>query len=230
MDMKPQITHTNELDRLTSSLLKSTALRHEEVEQIASRGDLFLSVKRRIAAEAREEQRVNTGGALFARPRVIVFASIVSVLTILFTVEAIVNRSNINRKAAQPMAKSSVSPQQPQPEVISSETQPNRNDSRYQTVPVRPSVERPTAIKTVYHPPRPTQTTEPEEQPVEFYALADMNSNESVAGGRVIRVDLPRASLVSLGVNVPLGNDKQLVKADIVVGPDGVPRAIRVVE
>lgn len=233
MDMKRQIPNTNELDRLTSSLLKSTALRHEEVEQIASRGDLFLSVKRRIAAEAREEQRVNTGGVLFTRPRVIVFASIVSILTVLFTVEAIVERSNVNRKkAVQPVAKSPVAPPQQQPEVIKSETQqPSRNDSHYETAVSRQNVERPTAIKTVYHASRTAQATEPEDQqPVEFYALADMNSNESVAGGRVIRVDLPRASLVALGVNMPLGNDKQLVKADIVVGPDGVPRAIRVVE
>ena len=231
MDMKRQIPNTNELDRLTSSLLKSTALRHEEVEQIASRGDLFLSVKRRIAAEAREEQRVNTGGVLFTRPRVIVFASIVSILTVLFTVEAIVERSNVNRKTSQPMAKSNVAPQQPQPEVIKSDPQPSRNDSHDETAVSRQNVERPTAIKTVYHASRTAQATEPEDQqPVEFYALADMNSNESVAGGRVIRVDLPRASLVALGVNMPLGNDKQLVKADIVVGPDGVPRAIRVVE
>ena len=230
MDMKRQIPNTNELDRLTSSLLKSTALRHEEVEQIAARDDLFLSVKRRIAAEAREDRRFSTGGALFTRPRVIVFASIVSILTVLFTVEAIIDRSNVNRKTSQPMAKSNVAPQQPQPEVIKSDPQPSRNDSHYETAVSRQNVERPTAIKTVYHAPRAAQPTEPEEQPVEFYALADMNSNESVAGGRVIRVDLPRASLVALGVNMPLGNDKQLVKADIVVGPDGVPRAIRVVE
>jgi len=127
MDMKRQIPNANELDRLTLSLLESTALRHEEVEQIAVRDDLFLSVKRRIAAEARGDQRVNTGGALFARPRVIVFASIVSILTILFTVEAIVNRSNVSRKTAPPVAKSNSVAQQP--EVIQNdEPQPVHHD------------------------------------------------------------------------------------------------------
>jgi hypothetical protein len=162
---------------------------------------------------------------------VIVFASIVSVLTVLFTVEAIVNRPNVNRKVTSPVAKSPGSRQPQQPEVVNGPQQPSRNEPRYETASARPSVERPAAIKTTYHPSKASQTSEPEEQqPVEFYALADMSSNESVAGGRVIRVDLPRASLVSLGVNMPLGNDKQLIKADIVVGPDGVPRAIRVVE
>jgi hypothetical protein len=57
-----------------------------------------------------------------------------------------------------------------------------------------------------------------------------MNSTEALRCGRVIRVDLPRASLISLGVNIPLENDKQIIKTDLLIGPDGVPRAIRLVE
>jgi hypothetical protein len=173
---------------------------------------------------------------LFARPRVLVFASVVSVLTILFTVEAIVDRTNATRRAPSPVAHStSPAPyQQPQaPEVIKIDPAPIRPEPNYEQAGTRPNVERQSAaIKTVYHPAKSSQAAEPEaeQQPVEFYALADMNSNESVAGGRVIRVDLPRASLVALGANVPLGSDKQLIKADLMIGPDGVPRAIRVVE
>ena len=230
MDMKRQIPNTNEFDRLASSLIKSTTLRHDEIEQIAARDDLFLSVKRRIMAEAREAQRVHTVRAWFARPRVLVFASIVSVLTVLFTVEAVVDRSNTRRKTPAPIAKST-SPAPP-PEIIKDDTPPSRSESHFETAVARPNVDRPAPIRTFYHPARTAETAEPEpqQQPIEFYALAGMSANESLAGGRVIRVDLPRASLVSLGVNVPLGNDKQLIKADIVVGPDGVPRAIRVVE
>jgi hypothetical protein len=65
----------------------------------------------------------------------------------------------------------------------------------------------------------------------EFYALADLHpSEEATRNGRIIRVELPRASLVALGVNLPLDSDKQMIKTDLLVGPDGVPRAIRLVD
>lgn len=71
---------------------------------------------------------------------------------------------------------------------------------------------------------------ESEEQP-QFFALAGLRPSEiAVDGSRIIRVELPRASLVTLGVNVALDSDKQLIKTDLLVGPDGVPRAIRLVE
>jgi hypothetical protein len=75
----------------------------------------------------------------------------------------------------------------------------------------------------------PKQTVEPA---IEFYALPAVASSarEVAAGGRVVRVDLPRASLVALGVNVPLEVEQQTWKTDLLVGPDGVPRAIRLVE
>jgi len=233
MDMKREIPNTTGLDRLTSSLLNSTALRHDEIEQIAVRDDLFRSVKRRIANEAREERRVYTGGALFTRPRVLVLGSVISVLTIAFTVAGIVSRTKVTIKAPPPsVARSTAQPEPQQPEPAKDEHPQQRSNSDYVMVGTRPSVERQSAaVKTAYHPAKNSEVSEPEQQqPIEFYALADMSSNESVAGGRVVRVDLPRASLVALGINVPLGSDKQLIKADIVVGPDGVPRAIRVVE
>ena len=51
--------------------------------------------------------------------------------------------------------------------------------------------------------------------------------NESINGGRVIRVEMSRASLFAMGVNIPIENGTELVKADLLVGQDGVPRAIR---
>ena len=32
-----------------------------------------------------------------------------------------------------------------------------------------------------------------------------------------------------MGIRVPLENDSDTVKADVIVGPDGVPRAVRLV-
>jgi hypothetical protein len=47
---------------------------------------------------------------------------------------------------------------------------------------------------------------------------------------RIVRLDMPRASLVALGANIPIEGDRQTLKTDLLVGPDGVPKAIRLVE
>lgn len=51
---------------------------------------------------------------------------------------------------------------------------------------------------------------------------------ESFRGGRIIRVEMPRASLFAMGINVPLENGAETVKADLLVGQDGVPHGIRI--
>ena len=65
----------------------------------------------------------------------------------------------------------------------------------------------------------------------DFYAVSYAGDrNEMERGGRIIRVDMPRSALFAMGVNIPLENDAEVVKADLLVGNDGVTRAIRVVE
>lgn len=65
----------------------------------------------------------------------------------------------------------------------------------------------------------------------EFYPVTYSGDIEEAAtSGRVIRVDLDRSSLFALGVNLPLENDVEIVKADLLVGRDGVTRAIRLVK
>lgn len=64
----------------------------------------------------------------------------------------------------------------------------------------------------------------------EFYPVAYTGDIEEAAtSGRVIRVDMNRSSLFALGVNLPLENDAETIKADLLVGRDGVTRAFRLV-
>ncbi|MCA1608863.1 MAG: hypothetical protein LC730_05315, partial [Acidobacteria bacterium] len=64
----------------------------------------------------------------------------------------------------------------------------------------------------------------------EFYPLAAFDSQTAMNESRIVRVDLPRSSLLSLGVNIPLESEMATVKTDLLLGPDGVARAIRLVE
>lgn len=56
--------------------------------------------------------------------------------------------------------------------------------------------------------------------------LADAAAMES---GTVVRVEMSRSALISLGVPVELNRSDELLKADVVLGDDGVARAIRLV-
>lgn len=49
-------------------------------------------------------------------------------------------------------------------------------------------------------------------------------------GGQIVRVELPRAALLNFGLPVNMARADERVKADVVVGADGLARAIRFVQ
>lgn len=55
-------------------------------------------------------------------------------------------------------------------------------------------------------------------------------AEDAAIDGRIVRVEVPRATLFAMGVNLPIENGTRSVKADLLLGPDGSPRAIRLVE
>lgn len=67
--------------------------------------------------------------------------------------------------------------------------------------------------------------------PAEFVPVTYTGDRaELLRGGRVVRVDISRAELFAMGIDVPLENETASVKAEIVVGPDGVTRALRLLD
>jgi len=75
---------------------------------------------------------------------------------------------------------------------------------------------------------RPRRDAEPDTRflPVSYTGDPD----ETSGGGQVIRVEMKRSSLFAIGVDLPLENDDAIVKADLLIGRDGVTRAIRMVD
>ena len=58
-----------------------------------------------------------------------------------------------------------------------------------------------------------------------FYALTyDDDPDNDV---RIIRVELPRSSLLAMGLGSHAENESEKVKADLLIGADGVTRAVR---
>jgi hypothetical protein len=63
----------------------------------------------------------------------------------------------------------------------------------------------------------------------DYIPLTYLNDSTAFDSGLVVRVQVPRATLISMGLPMNVENSSELVKADVVVGDDGVARAIRFV-
>jgi hypothetical protein len=67
------------------------------------------------------------------------------------------------------------------------------------------------------------------EETTAFIPLTYSGGAASDAGSMVVRVEVPRATLLSLGLPLNLERGNSHVKADLLVGDDGITRAIRFV-
>ena len=64
----------------------------------------------------------------------------------------------------------------------------------------------------------------------DFVPLGDMNLVSLQDGGQIVRVKLRRSTLVRFGFPVNMDRYNENVKADVLVGADGLARAIRFVQ
>jgi hypothetical protein len=71
--------------------------------------------------------------------------------------------------------------------------------------------------------------TEESEYATSFVPLPYADDPSETQGGAVVRVDLPRASLVSMGIPVAGLNASGHVVADLMLSEDGTPQAIRLI-
>jgi len=78
---------------------------------------------------------------------------------------------------------------------------------------------------------QPKQRIEEVEEVSDFYPLTYTDPQDTnVDGGQLVRVELPRSSLVAMGVDPPAENDALKVKTDVLIGSDGVMKAVRFVK
>lgn len=75
-----------------------------------------------------------------------------------------------------------------------------------------------------------TEQTTTSEVKSEFVPLTYLNSATAMESGMVVRVEVAREQLASLGLPFDLERAGDIIKADVVLGDDGVARAIRLVQ
>ena len=64
----------------------------------------------------------------------------------------------------------------------------------------------------------------------DFIPLRYMNAASLQDGGQIVRVELPRSALANFGLPVNMDRYNEKVKADVIVGVDGLAHAIRFVQ
>ena len=220
------------VDAIGRKLVENDLLSVEEIDQIIGNPALFDGINRRIAAI---ENSVPS-----AKPRHVgswvpaAAGSLLSIAIVAAVAMAVIYRNDVEtaRKAVPQVQFPVAVPENARPEVppkpvvskLSAGRAPNIDDSEIR--PEKAVYRRPAATKTNFR-----QASAPAETETEFYPVAYTGDPaETAGGGRIIRVNLNRSSLFALGVNMPLENDDAVVRADLLIGMDGVTRAIRLVE
>ncbi|MGE3465472.1 MAG: hypothetical protein AB7J13_00950 [Pyrinomonadaceae bacterium] len=223
------------LDAIGKRLIKNEAVRPVDIDAIVSNPRLFGMVRERIAVNAAEDKAgtvygihslIKAGAAAMVGSMALT-AIVFGALSLLNTGSGIVAVNTIQVPDTSPAPARPVIP----PQGIDSKHSVGRADN---IEPEQPAGEI-RAEKAVYRttsrrhspPPRPEPVSEA--QRIYYPVSYTGDPAETAAGGQIIRVQMNRSSLFALGVNLPLENDDETVSADLVVGRDGVTRAIRVV-
>jgi hypothetical protein len=150
-------------------------------------------------------------------------AGIAAVLLIAITVIALRSRTETPR---QLKAKQTEQPQiKEQPAVVEEPKVDHPQPPQQQVIarkPRRPATRRARNGEVANHVNREIAT--------DFMPLGYLNPATLQDGGRIVRVELPRSTLVNFGLPVNMDRYHEKVKADVLLGVDGLAHAIRFVK
>jgi hypothetical protein len=116
-----------------------------------------------------------------------------------------------------PQAAKNVTPVPGTPSVVGTIIEPHTSDVSGGTPPV-------TARRAVR-----SRRQEPVVKPAAFIALPGAASLPTFESGAIVRMDLELSALAAYGLDISAAAGRSPVQADVLVGQDGEPRAIRVV-
>lgn len=236
--MGKQDLQNKRLDEIGRELLEAAAVRGDEIERIAAAPHLFDSIKAKIKTE--EQRRKPKRFVVNFRN----WQTATGAFAILFILAIGASLFIFRTKDSGQTAK-----QNPQiPEQINQDENPM--PQMVQDFPEFPAQKNPSvknriiAQKADFKPETPklknqTRRTIPtkrlqsqkNEAEGAFYSLALAGQWEADGEDlQIVRAELSRSQLFALGVNVPVENETAKIKTDLLVGSNGVPRAIRFVE
>jgi hypothetical protein len=223
--MKQRNLQNELIDQIGGNLLEASKLQDREIEKIIAAPNLFESVRARIEAKKTSDRAqrvfrdrskfsilnwksVTVGGVLA------VFLMGAIILTV-FTRHEELQVAAINTPAQVEQAEN------PSP-IPDSNEYINNSEGKTLAIPQRAVSKGRTKHIRAKRLPRVER-----EEVSDFYALT--YADDADDGGQIVRVELPRSSLFAMGIDVPVENDTSKVKTDLLIGSDGVMKAVRFV-
>ena len=240
-EMSKHNLQNEQLDQIGRELLKAARVSNEEIEKIVHAPQLFNSVKARIKAENQSHHKSKrfSGGwaSVFVWNRQST-AGAFTILIVLATCAAVIVFKNQNApQSVERTIKPEIRPQIAQ--VENQLTPAEIKESKIPAIKKRVVVEK-TAFKAekpkLQNPIRkliPRKSVrKPEKESEEIFYSLQFARNWQTEGEdlQIVRAEITRAELFALGINIPVENETAKIKTDLLVGTDGVARAIRFVE
>lgn len=224
--MKQRDLQNELIDQIGRNLLEASKLQDSEIEKIIAEPNLFESVRARIEAgktigRAQSAFRDWIEISILNWKRVTVVGALAAFLIGAFILVF------FTRQEETPVAAIDTPAQVEQTENPSPIPDPNEfiNSSEVKT----PVIPQHAVSKGKTKQIRAKRLPRMEREEVsDFYALT--YADDADDGGQIVRVELPRSSLFAMGIDVPVENDTSKVKTDLLIGSDGVMKAVRFVK
>ncbi len=246
--MNKQNLQKEELDRIAHTLLDAARLPSSEIDKIISAPQLFETIKTQIRAKESETRSQD----IFVKPKKSLVwnwqtaGAALGILAIfLIGIAGLV----VSKKSdSVETVKQTGAPEISLPAVTSAKAvrvpQYFEKQADYQKTTANASKNRNLSERTVLKSkvnqlPKPKRNRKflkqmPKiegEVSGDFYALAFAgNLEKSDEDLQVLRVELPRPSLIAFGLKLPVENEDVQIKTDLLVSSDGITRAIRLVK
>jgi hypothetical protein len=242
--MNRQDLQNEKLDQIASRLLNAARLPDEEIDKIAASPKLFEAIKAGIKAERNTRKAKVFFGDWRNSPVWNWQKTVAATAVLLFFALGVFvfTKQNSSLTLAEqitlPQIHLSTAPVEIPQETAFSEDLPKiektKNSARKSDFVFRKAVFKNESDALPERTPRRKifVKRQPESEPEgEFYALASAGSlGETGEDLRIIRTELSRSSLFALGVNLPIENESEKIKTDLLVGANGVAKAIRFVK
>lgn len=212
-----------ELDELGKQLIAAGRAADSEIDSIFSNPRLYDGVLAKIAAAETPAEPSRTAWKPVAAMAVMAVLLSISVVGYLkFTGE----EQFVSGPRVQPPAYLVNNDERPFQKDVEPPMQPADARPRPITAVITKPAENTPSLRRRKARPVPVQQADPVFYPI---GLAE-RAEDAAIDGRVVRVEMPRSALFALGMDLPLENGTRAVKADLLVGADGIPRGIRLVE
>lgn len=228
---KPKVTKRDErLADVCAELLLAVKVSEDEIAATARSSDLYEGLRLRIADIGAPTGRrtfwqtfgyarwLNPYTALVGRPRSLALATAAATLLVLaVSVFVLWPAPSSTKQVALPSTEPIAPTEQPHTQVATQAEKPS---------PVHPVSNKPARTS----PRRGHPASRSAEVATEFLPLTFVDDSRAQESGHVVRVKVPRSALIAFGVPMNMERAGELITADLVVGDDGLARAIRFVQ